>query len=89
MASKSPIVRQVAWLSLLPQLALIACIIVFARFIGFQNYVFSGAIIYLMVSFLIRIGILLDHRKSIAILKITLQQAAGNALAIAVQEGVI
>ena len=69
MTSQSPIVRQVAWLSLLPQLALIVCIIVFARFIGFQNYVLAGAIIYLAISFLLRFGIPFHHRKGIALFK--------------------
>jgi tetratricopeptide (TPR) repeat protein len=69
MASKSPIVRQVAWLSLLPQFALIVCIIVFARFIGFRNYVLAGAIIYLTISFLLRFGIPFHHRKGIALFK--------------------
>ena len=69
MASKSPIVRQVAWLSLLPQFALIVCIIVFARLIGFRNYVLAGAIIYLAISFLLRFGIPFHHRKGIALFK--------------------
>jgi hypothetical protein len=69
MASKKPIARQIAWLSLLPQLALILCIVVFARFIGFQNYVFAGAIIYLAISFLLRFGVPFHHRKGIALFK--------------------
>ena len=69
MASKIPMVRQIAWLSLLPQLALIVCIIIFARFIGFQNYVMAGAIIYLTISFLVRFGIPFHHRKGIVLFK--------------------
>ena len=69
MSSKSPIVRQIAWLSLLPQLILILCFIVFAYFIGFQNYILVGAIIYLAISFLLRFGIPFHHRKGIALFK--------------------
>jgi tetratricopeptide (TPR) repeat protein len=43
--------------------------VVFARFIGFQNYVFAGAIIYLAISFLLRFGVPFHHRKGIALFK--------------------
>lgn len=69
MASKIPIVRQIAWLSLFPQLAVMACIIICARFIGFQNYVMAGAIIYLTISFLVRFGVPFHHRKGIVLFK--------------------
>jgi tetratricopeptide (TPR) repeat protein len=69
MASKIPIVRQIAWLSLLPHLALIVFIIILARIIGFQNYVMAGAIIYLTISFLVRFGVPSHHRKGIALFK--------------------
>ena len=57
MSSKSPIARQIAWLSLLPQLILIFCFIAFAHLIGFQSYLLFGALIYLAISFLLRFGI--------------------------------
>lgn len=69
MASKNPIVRQVAWLSLLPQTALLVFIILFARFIGFQNFLLAGAIIYLLISFILRFGIPYHHRKGVALYK--------------------
>jgi tetratricopeptide (TPR) repeat protein len=69
MASKKPIVRQIAWLSLLPQIPLIAFFVVFARLIGFQNYVLAGATIYLSISILLRFGVPFHHRKGIALFK--------------------
>ena len=69
MASKAPIIRQVAWLSVLPQLALIVCIIVFAYFLGFRYFVLAGAIIYLTISFLLQFGIPFHHRKGVALFK--------------------
>lgn len=69
MASKSPIVKQIAWLSLIPQLVIIVCVIAFARLLGFRNFVLAGAIIYLAVSFALRFGIPFHHRKGVAFFK--------------------
>lgn len=69
MSSKSPIVRQIAWLSLLPQLILIFCFIAFAHLIGFQSYLLFGALIYLAISFLLRFGIPFYHRKGVSLIK--------------------
>ena len=69
MASKNPIVRQIAWLSVIPQLLLLACIIAFAKFIGFRNFVMAGAIIYLAISYTLRSGVAIYHRKGVRLYK--------------------
>ena len=69
MTSKTPIVRQIAWISLIPQLLLLACIIAFLKFIGFSDFLTADGIIYLAITFTLRFGIPTNHRKGIALMK--------------------
>ncbi len=69
MASKRPIVKQVAWISIFPHVFIMACIVLSAKLIGIQSYLMTGAIIYLLISFLLRFGIPSQHRKGIALLR--------------------
>jgi tetratricopeptide (TPR) repeat protein len=69
MASKKPIVKQVAWLSVIPQIAFLMAMIFLAGALGFQNAILPGVIIYLAISFPLRFGIPHHHRKGIALFK--------------------
>jgi len=69
MASKKPIVKQVALLSFFPQLALLTAMIFFARWMGFNNFVIPGALMYLAISLPLRFGVPHHHRKGIALFK--------------------
>ena len=69
MASKKPIVKQIALLSFFPQLALLTGMIFFAWWIGFNNFVIPGALMYLAISLPLRFGVPHHHRKGIALFK--------------------
>lgn len=62
MASSLPIVRQIAWLSVVPQLLLMAALIGASHAFGFDNPVFAGALAYLVLSFALRHAIPRHHR---------------------------
>ena len=69
MATKIPILRQIAWLSLIPQLFFLVCIITLSKHIGFRDCVTAGVIIYLVIFFMLRFGIPIYHRKGVALYK--------------------
>ena len=63
MSSKVPVVRQVAWLSVLPQFAVMGGLILMWYFIGVERYVFNGALNYLLISIPLRSILTRFHRK--------------------------
>lgn len=65
MTSSIPVVRQIAWLSALPQLAILLLLILVARVIGAGSPIVVGAVAYLATSFGLRFGIAKDHRRGI------------------------
>ena len=69
MASKKPIVKQVALLSFFPQLALLMGMIFVTRWIGLKNFIIPGALMYLAISLPLRFGVPHHHRKGIALFK--------------------
>lgn len=69
MASKPPIIRQVAWLSLIPQLVVMAIIFYFAFLLGVNDPILVGALTYLFISTLIRRLIPRNHRRGIKLFK--------------------
>lgn len=69
MASKVPTVKQVAWISLIPQLMLMGLIIFVYHLIGFQNSFLLGACTYLILSLMLRNLIAADHRRGIRLVK--------------------
>lgn len=69
MISKAPIVRQVAWLSIIPQLCFLLVLIYLAKRIGFENAIFGGVALFIMVIFIVRYQIPKHHRKGIAFFK--------------------
>jgi tetratricopeptide (TPR) repeat protein len=71
MSSKKPIVRQTAWVSLLPHLILLALLMyVFSLFIqSFNMAVLSASASYLVISFTLRYTIPRNHRRGIVLFK--------------------
>jgi tetratricopeptide (TPR) repeat protein len=69
MSSAVPIVRQVAWLSVLPQLAILFIFVEIARFVGAQDAFLAGAIAYLVILFALRFAVPRHHRRGIRLFK--------------------
>lgn len=66
MSSTTPIVRQIAWLSVLPQLAIMGLIIGLLYIVGVKQCVLLGALAYLAISLALRSGIATAHRRGIS-----------------------
>ncbi len=69
MSSKLPIVKQIAWLSILPQLLVVIVIGVVCYKINQENYIIITGIIYLILSFSLRTIIPSNHRKGMRLFK--------------------
>jgi len=69
MASNVPIVRQVAWVSLIPQLLFMGLIIFFYHLLKFTDPFFFGALTYLILSFGLRNLVTKDHRQGMKLVK--------------------
>jgi tetratricopeptide (TPR) repeat protein len=69
MASNIPIVRQVGWLSVIPQLLLITLLILFYHFIGSERAMLLGALTFLVITFGLRYIVAIKHRKGIRLTK--------------------
>lgn len=67
MASKVPIVRQIAWLSMIPQLILLGSLIWLAKISGFNNHTLIGALLYFAIFYILRFQIPKHHRKGISL----------------------
>ena len=69
MSSKTPIVRQVAWSSLIPQLSFMGVLIFGFYLMKSEDPVIHGTVTYLAISLALRILIPKDHRKGIVLVK--------------------
>ena len=69
MASNPPIIKQVAWVSLIPQIAFIFILIAVYNYFGFENPAFYGALTYLSLSMGLRYFIPKNHREGIQLTK--------------------
>jgi tetratricopeptide (TPR) repeat protein len=70
MASRLPIVRQVSWLALLPQLLLLFLLMVVGSLIGQgANGALAGCFVYLGYSFLVRMVLTRYHRRGMRHIK--------------------
>lgn len=69
MSSKVPIVKQVGWLSVLPQLAVLVVLIILAGLFGFNRPVPIGVILYLAIFYLLRFQVPKHHRRGISLFK--------------------
>jgi len=69
MPSSLPIIRQVAWLSLLPQLTAMALCIAIAHAGGADDPIVPGVLAFLLLSFTLRSAIPRHHRAGIKLFK--------------------
>ena len=81
--SNQPIVRQVAWISMIPQLFFMLFLFLFYRFLGFRDlvgfnsFIFLGALSYLILSFSLKHLIPTNHKKG---LKLSAQEKFVEAI---------
>jgi tetratricopeptide (TPR) repeat protein len=69
MSSKVPVVKQVAWLSLVPQFLLMGLLFACYYWAGNEEFILYGALTYLAISFLLRYIIPHYHRSGINLVK--------------------
>lgn len=69
MSSKTPVVRQIAWISLIPQFIVIWIIMFFWAWMDDENYIILGALTYLIIFLSLRRLIARDHRKGIRMIR--------------------
>ena len=69
MASNVPVVKQVAWISLLPQMVLMGLIGAICYLCGAANPVFPAVGIYLLLAVVLRNLVAKDHRKGMDLVK--------------------
>jgi len=69
MPSSVPIVRQIAWLSLLPQLAILLILVGVARSMHVPEPLLAGAGVYLLAAASLRSGIPRHHRRGVRLFK--------------------
>jgi hypothetical protein len=69
MGSKMPMVKQIGWLSVIPQIIVFSLIIFIYYLFGVYNFLLFGSITYLFISFSLRNLIAKDHRKGIRCLR--------------------
>ena len=67
--SKVPTYRQIAWLSIIPQLLVMALLVMAFKFTGTKYFVLYGAITYLVISYLLRNVVAGKHRKGMQLVK--------------------
>lgn len=70
MASNPPVIKQVAWVSLIPQIAFIFILIAIYNYFGFKDAGLFGALTYLVLSMGLRYFIPKNHREGIQLTKI-------------------
>ena len=69
MVSNPPIVRQVAWVSVVPQLALMALLMAGAHFAGVEPCIVVGTAAYMVLSIGLRRLVPRDHRAGVALFR--------------------
>lgn len=63
MSSKVPTVREIAWISVVPQLIVLGLLILIFYQINIEQYILYGALTYFIISQLLRRLIASEHRK--------------------------
>jgi tetratricopeptide (TPR) repeat protein len=69
MASNVPVVRQVAWISIIPQLILMGLIVLACYRSGASNPFMYGALIYLAISYGLKTSLAKDHNRGVQLTK--------------------
>ena len=62
MSKNAPVIKQIAWIALIPQLLLMGFLIWIFYFFGSNNPVFFGALVYLLLSYGIRAILTKEHK---------------------------
>ncbi|KIC90670.1 tetratricopeptide repeat protein [Flavihumibacter solisilvae] len=62
MASKAPVIRQIAWISIVPQLFILFLFVYGSYLIGISDFFQLGIVAYLVLSFVLRRLIPREHR---------------------------
>lgn len=69
MSSRIPIVRQIAWISLIPQVLFLGILILIYYLFRIQDCVLCGVVTYLLLSMLLKLVIARDQRRGMRYLK--------------------
>jgi tetratricopeptide (TPR) repeat protein len=69
MASDQPIVRQISWLSIIPQLLVMTVIFGIMHLVGSRSPILHGAVIYLAISISLRRLVPSAHRRGMSLFK--------------------
>ena len=69
MSYRVPVSRQIAWLSLVPQLFIIFLVMYLFKVAGVEEPATFGAITYLIISVLLKLVIAKDHRRGMSLVK--------------------
>jgi tetratricopeptide (TPR) repeat protein len=69
MASSLPIIRQTAWLSLVPQIAVMAALVFAASALGVEQPPLAGIALYLVLLFTLRTALPRHHRRGMKLFK--------------------
>lgn len=69
MASTQPIIRQISWISIVPQVLVFSLIVSILFIFGSENSLLSGAVLYLLLSVFLKRIIPRYHRKGIKFFK--------------------
>ena len=70
MTSKVPTIKQIAWISLFPQLGLMALLMAAYYYFEVEEFILFGAGTYLVISYLLRTQIPKQHREGMSLVKI-------------------
>jgi tetratricopeptide (TPR) repeat protein len=70
MASNSPVIKQIAWISLLVQLPFMALLIFLSYIAGIKEFLICGAGAYLVLSFLLKRILSRHHRQGIVLCRL-------------------
>ena len=65
MSGKMPVIKQIGWLSIIPQLLFMGLLIFFYFLLGIKEYFLFGVFTYIIISFTLRNTITIEHRKGI------------------------
>lgn len=76
MSSNPPVIKQVAWVSLIPQIAFILLLIAVYNQFGFEDAGLHGALTYLFLSMGLRYFIPKNHREGMKLIKNNLFEKA-------------
>lgn len=69
MASNIPVVKQAAWISIIPQIGVMILLFGLYYLIGLKEFILYGTLTYLLFSYSLRVFVPKSHRKGIKLMK--------------------